>query len=139
MDRYLISTRLSALNLAGAQLVAATAITAFALPVTQDWHVPQWRLDASISLAALGILGTGVAYVLNYRIIADDGASAASLVTYLLPVTALILGAVVLQEKPTAHAVVGMLAILTGVALARRGMPVRMTTSPPAPAVHDDR
>jgi drug/metabolite transporter (DMT)-like permease len=82
----------------------------------------------------LGLLGTGVAYVLNYRIIADDGASAASLVTYLLPVTALILGAVVLRERPTVHAIVGMLVILTGVALARHGMTRR--TANPAPTVN---
>jgi len=122
MDRYLVSRKLSPLSLSASQLLAATAITALALPFTRDWTVPAWRLDATLSLAALGILGTGVAYVLNYRIIADDGASAASVVTYLLPVTAVILGAIVLDETPTVHAIIGMLIVLAGVALARRGL-----------------
>jgi drug/metabolite transporter (DMT)-like permease len=129
MDRFLIGEGTSSQSLAGAQLLAAAAITAVALPGTRDWDVPIWRLDASLSLAALGLLGTGIAYVLNYRIIADDGASAASLVTYLLPVTAVILGAVVLDEAPTVHAIIGMSVILVGVALARHDMNPRAPVS----------
>ncbi len=120
MDRFLVSRRLSPTTLAGAQLLAASGLTVIALPLVRGWDVPVWRLDALLALLSLGILGTGVAYVLNYRIIADDGASTASLVTYLLPITAVILGAVVLREKPTVHAIVGMVVILAGVALARR-------------------
>ena len=36
-------------------------------------------------LAVLGVIGTGVAYVLNYQIISSEGAAVASTVTYLLP------------------------------------------------------
>jgi len=129
MDRFLVSRRLSPLTLAASQLLAATGITALALPATRDWTVPVWHLDATLSLVALGILSTGIAYVLNYRIITDDGASAASVVTYLLPVTALILGAIVLDETPTLHAIIGMLIILAGVALARRGVVPRHAQS----------
>jgi putative transposase len=129
MDRFLVSRRLSAPSLAAGQLVAATAITALALPLAQGWQAVHWQPAAVVSLVTLGLLGTGAAYVLNYRIIANDGASAASLVTYLLPVTALILGAVVLQERPTLHAIVGTVIVLAGVALARRGVMSRTSTS----------
>jgi hypothetical protein len=42
-----------------------------------------------LALLALGAIGTGVGYVLNYRIITDDGPLFASTVTYLLPVVSL--------------------------------------------------
>ena len=50
------------------------------------------------SILMLGVLGTGVAYVLNYRIIADLGATKASLVTYIIPVVAVVVGILVLDE-----------------------------------------
>ena len=50
------------------------------------------------SVVLLGVLGTGLAYVLNYRIIADVGPTKASLVTYLIPVVAVVVGIVVLDE-----------------------------------------
>ena len=62
--------------------------------------------------------------MLNYRIITDDGASTASLVTFLLPVTAAALGVIVLHETLTPHAVIGMAVTLAGVGLARYGMAV---------------
>jgi drug/metabolite transporter (DMT)-like permease len=119
MDRFLVSRELSPLSLAAAQLLAASAITLFAFPAAHGWHPPIWRFDATLSLVILGVTGTGFAYVLNYRIIADDGASAASVVTYLLPITALVLGAFILEEMPTVHAIIGLVIVLAGVALAR--------------------
>jgi drug/metabolite transporter (DMT)-like permease len=57
-------------------------------------------LDGSIlaATAMLGFVGTGLAYVINYAIVARDGATVASTVTYLLPVVAVVLGAAVLDE-----------------------------------------
>ena len=79
-----------------------------------------WRPDAIEALLALGILGTGLACVLNYRIITDDGPLLASTVTYLLPVVALQAGVVVLDGRITGWLVVGVLLVLLGVALTRR-------------------
>ena len=72
------------------------------------------------SIAVLGLLGTGLAYVLNYQIIASDGATVASTVTYLLPVVAIILGVAVLGEPVSALALAGIALILAGVALTRK-------------------
>jgi len=119
MDRYLVSRKLLPLSLATGQLLAASAITLLALPIVCGWSVAMWRLDAVLSLVALGVASTGIAYVLNYRIITDVGASAASVVTYLLPPAAVFLGAVVLGEWLPLHAIVGVAVILVGVALAR--------------------
>jgi drug/metabolite transporter (DMT)-like permease len=122
MDRFLVSRRVSPLGLSAAQLLTGSAMTALAIPVTRDWNVHEWRADSVVSLIALGAVSTGIAYVLNYRIITDDGATAASVVTYLLPIVAAVLGAVVLGETLPLHATVGMLVILTGVGLARQGI-----------------
>jgi len=53
------------------------------------------------AVAILGIIGTGIAYVLNYQIITSEGATIASTVTYFLPVVAIVLGVLVLGENIT--------------------------------------
>jgi drug/metabolite transporter (DMT)-like permease len=120
IDRFLARRKLSSLSLASSQLLAATAITAGLTPVFSRWHPPVWRTDAVIALIILGAFGTGVTYVINYRIINDEGGSAASVVVYLLPVVAVLVGAVFLGEVPAPHALVGMVIVLIGVALTRR-------------------
>jgi drug/metabolite transporter (DMT)-like permease len=72
-----------------------------------------------VSIAVLGLLGTGVAYVLNYQIITSEGATVASTVTYLLPIVAIALGFLVLGEHITPPDLAGIVLILAGVALAR--------------------
>ena len=59
------------------------------------------------------------AHVLNYQIIASEGATVASTVTYLLPVVAIILGVLVLGEHITVTILAGIALILAGVALTR--------------------
>ena len=81
---------------------------------------PQVTTEDIAALAVLGIIGTGFAYVLNYQIITSDGATAASMVTYLLPVVAIVLGVLVLNESITAIVLGGIALVLTGVALTRR-------------------
>ncbi|HEX6075471.1 MAG TPA: DMT family transporter [Micromonosporaceae bacterium] len=133
MARFLAPRGMSALELSAAQLVAATLIGALATPFLGGWQAPVWRLDALASLTVLGI-STGLAYVINYRLIQEDGATTASVVIYLLPVVAILLGAVVLGEIPALNSVVGVAVVLTGVALTRRrthSIAVRPTARPP--------
>jgi drug/metabolite transporter (DMT)-like permease len=70
------------------------------------------------SIAALGALGTGIAYLLYFALITRAGASRAILVTYLVPAFALAYGAVLLDEPVTASALAGLALILGGTALA---------------------
>jgi len=72
------------------------------------------------SLLLLGAIGTGAAYILSFRIIADLGPTVASLCTYIIPVVALAVGAVVLDESITARVVVGGLITIASVALVTR-------------------
>jgi drug/metabolite transporter (DMT)-like permease len=71
-----------------------------------------------LSVLALGTLGSGVAYLLYFSIIASAGASRAILVTYLVPAMALIYGAAFLDEPITVSALIGLVLILAGTALA---------------------
>ncbi len=73
-----------------------------------------------LALGVLGLGGTGAAYVLLYRIIRDDGPVVAAGVAYLLPVVALALGSLLLDEPVEPAAAAGVLLVLVGVALTRR-------------------
>ena len=73
---------------------------------------------ALFAILALGTLGTGIAYLLYFALIAGAGASRAILVTYLVPAFALVYGAVFLDEPVTASALGGLCLILAGTALA---------------------
>ncbi|MFF3854019.1 DMT family transporter [Micromonospora sp. NPDC002575] len=119
MGRFLTGSGLSPIVLSAAQLAAGTALMGLALPLG-GLTAPHWRLDAVVSLVVLGILGTGVAYVLNYRLIGDEGPTVASATTYLLPVVAVVLGVLVAAEQVTVSMVVGALLVLGGVALMKR-------------------
>jgi drug/metabolite transporter (DMT)-like permease len=81
---------------------------------------------------ALGVVGTGLAYVLNHRLIADEGAAAASTVTYLIPVVAVALGAIALNELLTWNLFLGALIALVGIALSE-GMLITSSLGSPKP------
>lgn len=119
MGRYLTGRNLPPLALSAGQLIAASGLLALALPVGGTL-AGSWRPDAIGALLVLGVIGTGLAYVLNYRIITDDGPVLASTVTYLLPVVAVLAGLVVLQEPVTSQLLLGVAVVLVGVGLTRR-------------------
>ncbi len=83
-------------------------------------QLPATAPEAKVWLAvlALGVLGSGIAYLLYFAIIASAGASRAILVTYLVPAFALAFGAVFLDEAITVTALAGLALVLTGTALA---------------------
>jgi drug/metabolite transporter (DMT)-like permease len=72
-----------------------------------------------LAMLALGVLGTGVAYVWNYRMIAEIGPTAASTVTYLVPAFAVLVGVAFLHEPLTWNLPVGGVVLLVGVAAAQ--------------------
>jgi drug/metabolite transporter (DMT)-like permease len=135
MRRYLTGRGTSPIVLATSQLTAGAFMLTLAAPLVARQAV-DLQPDVRASALALGTLGTGVAYMLNYRLIQDEGATTASTVTYLLPIVAVTLGAAVLGEAITWNLFVGTTIILIGVALSERR---RTTTMPPpetAPTQH---
>jgi uncharacterized membrane protein len=119
MDRFLARQGIGAIVLSACQLAAAAVMLAVAL-VVSGVRAPQLTAENVAAIAVLGIAGTGFAYVLNYQIITSDGATVASTVTYLLPVVAIVLGVLVLNETITAMTLGGIALVLAGVALTRR-------------------
>lgn len=109
---------LSPLVLATGRLVAATVLLSPLLAGVEAQPI-RWALAPVMALLVLGVLGTGLAYVINFALITSEGATGASVVTYLVPVTAAILGVAILGEPWTWLSVVGLVAILTGVSMAR--------------------
>ena len=80
-------------------------------------HVHAHRpLSSLLALGALGILGTGVAYILNFDIVRHASATVASSVTYLTPVFAVVVGVAFLGESLSWNEPLGALLILVGVA-----------------------
>lgn len=102
------------------QVVGATILLApFAIATTvTDGVMPGPRQVGSMLL--LGSIGTGLAYILSFRIIADLGPTVASLCTYIIPVVALVVGALVLDERITLRVVVGGAITIVAVAVVTR-------------------
>src|SRR4051812_2018861 len=101
--------------------VAATLTFPVALATTPS-HAPGLRAVSSV--LALGAVGTALAFVIFYKLIAEVGAGRASLVSYLAPGVALFYGAVFLDEPVGWAAIVGLGLILGGVAVAGRRTPI---------------
>lgn len=95
-------------------------------------------LDAAASLTALGVLGTGLAFLIFYTLIAELGPGRASIVAYIAPGFAVLYGAVLLDESITAATVGGLVLILLGSWLGAEGRApwARRTPAavPPEPA-----
>ena len=119
MDRFLAHRSLSPVTLSACQLLAASIMLAIALAFTGA-PTPHFTAESVGAIAVLGIVGTGIAYVLNYQIITSEGATIASTVTYLLPVVAIVLGVLVLGESITAIVLGGVALVLAGVALVQQ-------------------
>src|SRR5579859_41872 len=119
MDKFLARRGLSPITLSACQLLAAAVLLALVFPVAGA-PVPHITTASVAGVVILGVLGTGVAYVLNYQIIMSEGATVAATVTYLLPVVAIMLGVLALGETVTAATIAGIALVLAGVALTRR-------------------
>lgn len=115
--KYLSPRGYSPLVLAAGQLLCATAMLAVLVPL---WATGPVRLHPRVvlSILALGAFGTGIAYLLFYRLIAEIGATAASTVTYLAPLVAVVVGVVLLGESVGWNDFVGAAVVLLGVAVA---------------------
>lgn len=116
--------------LAAGQVSMAAAILWLGAPLLARGEVALTPTVVA-SVAVLGGVGTGLAYLLYYRLIADAGATSTSMVTYLIPVVAVTLGVVVLGEPVGWNLFVGAAVVILGVALAEGRLD---RVSPLAPA-----
>ncbi|RII14016.1 putative inner membrane transporter yiJE [Streptomyces sp. YIM 130001] len=126
--RTLAGSPESHLSLSSAQLLVATAQLAVVTPLFTSTP-SAFPVVPLLGVAALGALGTGLAFLLQYGLVAEVGPTTAQMVTYFIPVIATVAGVAVLGETLTWSTPVGALVILAGAALTRPGAPSR--TRPP--------
>jgi drug/metabolite transporter (DMT)-like permease len=75
------------------------------------------RSDALFAVIWLGLLGSGAAYLVFFRLLGAWGATRTSLVAYLLPIWGIVLGALVLSEPIDARLILGTALVIGGIAL----------------------
>lgn len=105
------------IKVVAAQMTAATLLVApLAALFERPWSLPMPSVAVWGALFGISLLSTVVAYLLFFRVLAKSGATNISLVTFLLPISAVLLGVVFLGEQVNASAVAGMLVIGLGLA-----------------------
>ncbi|MFE6362875.1 DMT family transporter [Streptomyces sp. NPDC057806] len=137
--RTLAGSDSSHLSLTGAQLLLATLQLAVVTPLFTT-APDAFPLLPLLAVAALGALGTGIAVLLQYGLVAEVGPTTAQMVTYFIPVIATAAGVTLLGESLTWSTPVGAAIVLAGAALTqlrpreRTPIPVGLDSPVPAPA-----
>jgi len=99
----------------GSQFFASLVLLPLALMLWPKHAIPS---SIWVSVAALGVVCTGFAYLLYFRLLEHVGAAYAASVTFIIPIFGMLWGAIFLGEKITPMMAVGCLVILFGTALA---------------------
>lgn len=114
--RTLAGTGSSTLALTGSQLLLGTAQLAVVTPLFTSAPT-SFPLLPTLSVLALGALGTGLAVLLQYGLVQEVGPTTAQMVTYFIPVIATAAGVALLGEQLSWNTPVGALVVLVGAAL----------------------
>jgi drug/metabolite transporter (DMT)-like permease len=102
---------------AGQVTVSSVLLLPVALIVDRPWTLAMPSTEAVLSLVALGLVSTAFAYLIFFRLLARAGATNVGLVTFLIPVSAILLGVLVLGETLAVRHVAGMALIGAGLIL----------------------
>lgn len=96
--------------------ITATAVMVLPMALVFDvpWQLPVPSMEVLISMGGLSLVSTALAYVVFFRILSSAGGTNISLVTLLIPVSAILLGSLVLGERLLAGQFVGMALIGLG-------------------------
>jgi drug/metabolite transporter (DMT)-like permease len=117
-----VSGTASALTIATGQVISAGGVSLFGALLLDPRPTAEALAPTVLgSVLALGTLGTGAAFLVFYVLIERVGATNTTLVTYLIPLVAVVAGAVVLGERLPPEALAGGVLIGLGIWLAQRG------------------
>ena len=104
--------------------------TIFLIPIVayteQPWNLKP-RLDSTISLIYLGIFSTGIAWLMRFRILKNNGLVFQAQVAYLIPIFGIILGYAFLGEIITPKVIVAVAAVVLGIYFVRRSIKNNIT------------
>lgn len=108
----------SPMILSAGQLTWAAALMAPVVLAAGDrpWSLPPPGAATWVSVITLALVSTALAYIIFFRLLASAGATNLAQVTFLIPVTALLLGTFVLGERLAASDFAGIAVILLGLA-----------------------
>ena len=100
-----------------AQLVSLLIVTPIGL-----WQIPgsSWAWDSALAMVPVGVLGTGAAFVLMATLTGRVGGPRASVAIYFLPIVAIVLGVLILDETVEGVALAGVLLVMAGAWIASR-------------------
>jgi len=93
----------------------------------QPWNLSP-RSDSMLALLYLGIFPTGIAWLLRFRILKNNGLIFQSQVAYLIPIFGVILGFVFLNELITSKVIVSLLLVILGIYLVKRSNQIKITS-----------
>ena len=105
--------------------------TLFLIPITA-FTVKPWNLnpstDSTISLVYLGVVATGLAWLLRFKILKNNGLVFQSQVAYLIPIFGIILGYIFLKELITPKVLVAVAAVIIGIYLVKKSNSKKITS-----------
>tara|TARA_B100000674_G_scaffold467333_1_gene452172 strand:+ start:124 stop:1011 length:888 start_codon:yes stop_codon:yes gene_type:complete len=107
-------------NVTGSILVWATIILLpLVIFIEQPWKLNP-RLDSTVSVIYLGLVSTGIAWLLRFRILVNNGLIFQSQVSYLIPIFGTILSYIFLKELITFKVLISLIAVCIGIYFVRR-------------------
>ena len=121
--RFILPAQLKPEVMAATQ-VTLGAITLLPLFLINGIAKNEYRLGPVLAMVALGVFGSGFAYIWNFIIMRDAGSAIASSVTYVTPLVAVLVGFIFLSEIPHWYEPVGALIVLLGAAIAQGRIPL---------------
>ena len=87
--------------------------------IEQPWNITP-RLDSTISVIYLGLVSTGIAWLLRFRILVNNGLIFQSQVSYLIPIFGTILSYIFLKELITTKVLISLIAVCVGIYFVRK-------------------
>ena len=107
-------------NVTASILIWATLILfPICMFIEQPWNLTP-RLDSTISLIYLGVFSTGIAWLLRFYILKNNGLVFQAQVAYLIPIFGVILGFLFLKEGITPKVILSLMAVILGIYLVKR-------------------
>ena len=128
--RFVMPYKLQPESIVATQLTLA-AITLLPLYLFDGIAKDEYRPGPLLAMLALGVFGSGFAYLWNFRVMEIAGSAIASSVTYLTPLVAVIVGVIFLNESITWYEPVGALIVLLGAAIAQERIKINRSSSHP--------
>jgi drug/metabolite transporter (DMT)-like permease len=124
--RFVLPHKLAPESIAAGQ-VTLGALTLLPFFIYNGIEKYEYQTAPVLAMLALGVFGSGFAYIWNFKVMAIAGSAIASSVTYLTPVVAVIVGVIFLQESIYWYEPVGALIVLLGAAIGQNRIKLQVS------------